>query len=40
MLMNEEHELYLKNIKRNKVKITVLRIAILVVFIAVWEIAA
>ena len=40
MQMNEEHELYLKNIKRKKVKITILRMAILVIFIALWEIAA
>ena len=38
--MNEEHDLYLKNIKRKKVKITILRMAILVIFIALWEIAA
>ena len=40
MQMNEEHELYLKNIKRKKVKITILRMAILVIFIVLWEIAA
>lgn len=40
MDMSNEHELYLKKIKRNKMKITLLRILILVVFIAVWEIAA
>lgn len=40
MQMNEEHELYLKNIKKKKVKITILRISILVIFIALWEIAA
>lgn len=39
MQMNEEHELYLKNIKRKKVKITILRMAILVIFIALWEIS-
>ena len=40
MQMNEEHELYLKNIKREKIKITIFRITILVIFIALWEIAA
>ena len=40
MQMNEEHELYLKNIKRSKVKITILRISILIIFIALWEFAA
>ena len=40
MQMNEEHELYLKNIKKRKIKITILRISILVIFIVLWEIAA
>ena len=40
MLMNSEHEIYLKNIKKKKIKITVLRISILIIFIALWEIAA
>ena len=40
MQMNEEHELYLKNIKKRKTKIIILRVAILVIFIALWEIAA
>lgn len=40
MDMSREHELYLKKIKRDKVKITLIRILILVVFIALWEIAA
>lgn len=38
--MSNEHELYLKKVKRNKIKIAVIRIMILVVFIALWEIAA
>lgn len=38
--MNEEHELYLKSIKKRKIKITILRISILVIFISLWEIAA
>lgn len=38
--MNKEHELYLKEIKRNKLKITLYRIIILVALIALWEIAA
>ena len=40
MQMNEEHELYLKNIKKRKIRITILRISILVIFIVLWEIAA
>ena len=40
MIMNDEHELYLKKIKKEKIKITIFRIAILVVFIALWEVAA
>ena len=38
--MNKEHELYLKEIKRNTLKITLYRIIILVALIALWEIAA
>lgn len=38
--MEKEHEVYLKKIKRNKWKIGIIRIAILVIFIALWEVAA
>lgn len=38
--MNNEHEIYLKEIKRNKVKITSYRILILAVLIILWEVAA
>ncbi|WP_244833643.1 ABC transporter permease [Clostridium sp. BJN0001] len=35
-----EHRKYLKKVKREKIKITVIRIVILVVFIFLWQIAA
>ena len=38
--MSSEHEVYLKKIKRRKIKISVSRIAILVAFILLWQIAA
>lgn len=38
--MEKEHEVYLKKVKRNKWKIGIIRIAILVIFIALWEFAA
>lgn len=38
--MEKEHEVYLKRVKRNKWKIGIIRIAILVIFIALWEVAA
>ena len=38
--MEKEHEVYLKKVKRNKWKIGIIRIAILVIFIALWEVAA
>ena len=38
--MDREHEIYLKKIKRDKIKITIYRIAILVVLIALWELLA
>lgn len=38
--MEKEHEVYLKKVKRNKWKIGMIRIAILVIFIALWEVAA
>lgn len=40
MAISREHELYLKKIKKNKLKITLIRLLILVVFISFWEIAA
>lgn len=38
--MSDEHELYIKRIKKDKFKITFVRIFILIVLIALWEIAA
>ena len=38
--MEKEHEVYLKKVKRNQWKIGIIRIAILVIFIALWEVAA
>lgn len=38
--MDREHELYLKKIKRDKIKITIYRITILIVFITLWEVLA
>ena len=38
--MEKEHELYLKKVKRDKWKVRIIRLLILVVFIALWEIAA
>lgn len=38
--MKSEHELYLKGVKKDKIRITVFRILILVLFIGIWEIAA
>ncbi|MDD6796611.1 MAG: ABC transporter permease [Clostridiaceae bacterium] len=38
--MSDEHELYIKKIKKDKFKITFVRIFILIVLIALWEIAA
>ena len=38
--IEKEHEVYLKKVKRNKWKIGIIRIAILVIFIALWEVAA
>lgn len=38
--VSKEHELYLKKIKRTKRRIVIARILILVIFIALWQIAA
>ncbi|EOR20659.1 Riboflavin transport system permease protein RibX [bioreactor metagenome] len=38
--MSKEHENYIKKIKRDRIKVAIFRIAILVVFIALWEVAA
>ena len=38
--MSKEHELYVKKVKRDKLKISLFRILILVGFIALWELAA
>lgn len=39
-VMSNEHSLYLKSVKSNKIKITICRIMILIIFIALWQIAA
>ena len=38
--ISKEHELYLKKVKRTKRRIVITRILILVIFIALWQIAA
>lgn len=38
--MNKEHEVYLKKIKREKIKVFTIRMFILFAFIATWELAA
>lgn len=38
--MSKEHELYIRKVKLDKIKLTVVRVLILVLFIALWEIAA
>jgi len=38
--VSKEHEIYLKNVKSNKIRIVVSRILILVIFIGLWQIAA
>ena len=38
--MSKEHELYIRKVKLEKIKLKVVRILILVLFIALWEIAA
>lgn len=38
--VSKEHELYLKKVKRTKRRIVIARILILVIFIALWQIAA
>ena len=38
--ISTEHDLYLKNVKSHKIKITIWRILILIIFIALWQIAA
>lgn len=38
--MSKEHELYVKKVKRDKLKVTLFRILILVGFIVLWELAA
>ena len=37
---SEEHIKYLKNIKRNKIFITIMRISIVLVFLILWEVLA
>ena len=38
--MSKEHELYVKNVKRDKLKVTFFRLVILLGFILLWELAA
>lgn len=38
--MGKEHEIYIKSVKREKIKLTVFRVVILAVFIILWEVAA
>ena len=38
--ISDEHRLYLKCVKAHKIKVTVSRILILIVFIGLWQIAA
>ncbi len=37
--MSKEHDIYLKKLKHNKIKLVITRMLILVIFIALWEIA-
>lgn len=39
-IMSKEHELYVKKVKRDKLKVTLFRILILLGFIVLWELAA
>ena len=39
-IMSKEHELYVKNVKRDKLKVTFFRLVILLGFILLWELAA
>lgn len=39
-MSSKGHEEYIKSVKKNKIKLTVFRIAILVIFIGLWEVAA
>lgn len=38
--MSTEHELYIKNLRKNKIMITFFRIFILIAFLILWEVAA
>jgi NitT/TauT family transport system permease protein len=38
--MSKEHEQYIKKIKREKIKVTIFRVAILIIFVALWEVLA
>ena len=40
IMISNEHENYIKSLKREKLKVTLLRIGILLFFIILWEIAA
>ena len=39
-IMSKEHEIYVKKVKRDKLKVTLFRILILLGFIVLWELAA
>ena len=39
-IISNEHEKYLRKIKKEKIKVTIFRVLILVVFIALWEVSA
>lgn len=38
--MSKEHDDYIKSVKREKIKLTVVRVSILLIFIILWEVAA
>jgi NitT/TauT family transport system permease protein len=38
--MSKEHEDYIKKVKRDRIKIAVFRVAILIIFIVLWEVVA
>lgn len=40
IVISKEHELYIKKLKKNKLKITFFRVFILVFFLCLWEVAA
>lgn len=38
--MSREHEDYIKSVKRNKIKLAIFRVALLIAFITLWEVSA